>query len=95
MVYLYRFTLNALKSFKNMKKLNYITLKCEKSEQIINRFKQKGYINDNEIKEMALIVASEVIEQCEYIDTYLADRQGELNPNLKYWYEVFDCLNNK
>ena len=28
----------------------------EKSEQIINRFKQKGYINDNEVKEMVLIV---------------------------------------
>lgn len=65
----------------------------EKAEQIVNRFKQRGYINEVEIKEMALIVANEVTEQWEYVDTYLADLGGQLNPNLKYWYEVLDCLN--
>ena len=36
----------------------------------------------------ALIVVDEIIEQWEYVDTYIADLGGELNPNLKYWYEV-------
>jgi hypothetical protein len=36
----------------------------------------------------ALIAVDEIIEQWEYIDVYLADGHGELNPNLKYWYEV-------
>lgn len=39
-------------------------------------------------KDCALIVVNEIIEQWEYIDTYIADLRGELNPNLKYWYEV-------
>lgn len=39
-------------------------------------------------KKCALITVDEVIWQWEYIDTYLADGCGELNPNLKYWYEV-------
>ena len=36
----------------------------------------------------ALIACNEVIKQWEYIDTYLADMDGRLNPNLKYWYAV-------
>ena len=39
-------------------------------------------------KQCALICIEEIISQWEYIDTYLADLRGELNPNLKYWYEV-------
>ena len=63
----------------------------EKAEQLIDkhyaisgqpRF-SKGY---------ALITVNEVIEQWEYINTYLADGRGELNPNLKYWYEVKKCV---
>ena len=38
--------------------------------------------------ECAIITVDEAIEQWEYIDTYLADMGGELNPNLKYWYYV-------
>lgn len=65
----------------------------EKAEQIQKRFKDRGYTNDSEIKEMSLIVANEVTEQWEYVDTYLADLNGQLNPNLKYWYDVIDVLN--
>jgi hypothetical protein len=39
-------------------------------------------------KQCALIAVDEIIKQWEYIDVYLADALGELNPNLKYWYEV-------
>jgi hypothetical protein len=38
--------------------------------------------------ELALIAVDEVIEQWDYLDTYLGDGNGELNPNLKYWYDV-------
>lgn len=41
-----------------------------------------------QMKECALIAVDLVINQWEYIDTSLADGKGELNPNLKYWYEV-------
>jgi len=66
----------------------------EKAEQIQKRFKDRGYTNDNEIKEISLIVANEVTEQWEYINTYLGDLNGQLNPNLKYWYEVINVLND-
>lgn len=66
----------------------------EKAEQIMDRFRKRGYTNDSEIKEMALIVVNEVTEQWEYVDTYLADLGGEFNPNLKYWYEVINVLNS-
>lgn len=38
----------------------------------------------------ALIAVDKIIEQWEIVDAYLADGQGELNPNLKYWLEVKD-----
>jgi len=44
-------------------------------------------------KQATLIALDEIIEQWEYIDTYLADGMGELNPNLRYWYEVRQELN--
>jgi hypothetical protein len=44
-------------------------------------------------KEHSLIAIDEIISQWEYINTYLADLGGELNPNLKYWYEVKKFLN--
>ena len=40
----------------------------------------------------ALVCVEEIIDQWKYIDTYLADLRGELNPNLKYWYEVKEEL---
>lgn len=36
----------------------------------------------------ALICVDEMIDQWEYIDTYISDFGGKLNSNLKYWYEV-------
>ena len=45
-------------------------------------------VNINEAKQCALICVEEIIEQWEYIDTYLADKKGELNPNLKFWLKV-------
>ena len=39
-------------------------------------------------KRVAENTINEVIEQWTYIDTYLADLNGELNPNLKYWLDV-------
>lgn len=39
-------------------------------------------------KQCALIVADEAIDQWEYIDIYISDLGGELNTNLRYWYEV-------
>lgn len=40
------------------------------------------------LKQCALICVDEIIAQWDYIDTYLADMKGDLNPNLKYWQEV-------
>jgi hypothetical protein len=39
-------------------------------------------------KDCAIVAVDEIIEQWEYIDTYIADLGGKLNPNLKYWQEV-------
>lgn len=43
-------------------------------------------------KEVAKLFATrtvdEIISQWEYIDIYLSDLGGELNINLKYWYQV-------
>lgn len=44
-------------------------------------------------KKCALLSVKEVVEQWEVIDAYIADGRGELNPNLKYWYEVREELN--
>ena len=49
--------------------------------------KDKMY-DEEEAKNCALICVSEIVEQWEYVDTYLGDLGGKLNPNLKYWYEV-------
>lgn len=46
------------------------------------------FLPDEIVKKFGLIAINEVIEQWDYVDTYLADLGGELNPNLRYWYEV-------
>ena len=48
------------------------------------------WINGNSIiaKQCALIAVDEIIGQWEIIDVYLANGNGELNQNLKYWYTV-------
>lgn len=44
-------------------------------------------------KKCAMLSVKEVVEQWGVIDVYLADGRGELNQNLKYWYEVREELN--
>ena len=45
-------------------------------------------------KQCALIAVKEIIDQWEYIYAYIANGMGELNPNLQYWKEVEQELNN-
>jgi hypothetical protein len=47
-----------------------------------------SYGTDFLAKQCALIAVNEVVDQWFGIDTYLANGQGELNPNYKYWLEV-------
>jgi len=57
----------------------------DKAKQLIDKMSGDTYqdsINN------AIVAVDEIIEQWDYIDTYLGDGRGELNPNLKYWYEV-------
>ena len=70
----------------------------EKAEYLIDTFRMVLMNEDtdcgNEIlctiiaTKLAVLTAEEVISQWEYIDTYLADLDGKLNPNLDYWSEV-------
>ena len=64
----------------------------EKAIELVHKYDlMQTYIEEfsiEEAKQCALIAVDLVINQWEYIDTYLADANGELNPNLKYWYEV-------
>ena len=50
-----------------------------------------GYSSSDAIgaaKKCALIAVDEVIEQWQYIHSYIANGMGELSPNLRYWEEV-------
>jgi hypothetical protein len=61
----------------------------EKARKIVIKMQfQTRPINFEQAKNCALSCVDEVISQWDYIDTYLADANGELNPNLKYWMEV-------
>ena len=66
----------------------------EKAIELIDEFYNiTDYVGDciitkYEAKQCALIAVDEIISQWEYIDTYLSDLGGELNINLKYWYQV-------
>jgi hypothetical protein len=69
----------------------------EKAKELFNKYcyairteeTDSGYFtNVIYAKQCAIIAVDEIIKQWEYIDVYLADVLGELNPNLKYWYEV-------
>ena len=60
----------------------------EKAVELIAKFYNNSYITNYESIKLALIAVNEIIKQWEYIDTYLANGLGELNPNLRYWYEV-------
>jgi len=64
----------------------------EKAKELVEKYAiwcwNETVCNYEVAKQCALIAVDEIISQWEYIDTYLADGCGELNPNLKYWYEV-------
>jgi hypothetical protein len=62
----------------------------EKANDLITKMeKDFQYFASREIAiQHALIAVDEVIEQWQYIHTYIANGMGELSPNLKYWYEV-------
>jgi len=64
----------------------------EKAKSIYHQYMNLG-IDDKTSIHCAIITINEIIKQWEYIDTYLADLNGELNPNLKYWYEVKNAIN--
>lgn len=62
----------------------------EKAKELVDKMlnEQSNTEEIYDAKQCALIAVDEIILQWEYIDTYLSDLGGELNPNLKYWYEV-------
>lgn len=63
----------------------------EKAKELLDKYSFvyiPNYTSNFEIKQAAIIAVDEIIEQWDYIDTYLADGRGELNPNLKWWHEV-------
>lgn len=49
---------------------------------------EEYWTDELEAKKHALISVNEAIDQWEYIDIYISNLGGELNTNLKYWYEV-------
>jgi len=59
----------------------------EKADELFK--KMKGFrVKHSHSKKCAIVAVDEIIEQWEYIDTYISDLGGKLNPNLKYWQEV-------
>ena len=72
----------------------FIMTPKDKANEIFNKFyfakNKDGYhsMNRYRTRECAYIALNEIIDQWEYINIYLADGSGELNPDLKYWYEV-------
>jgi hypothetical protein len=62
----------------------------EKAIELYNKFRNENLVMTSNIrsKKQALICVKEVIQQWEYIDTYIADLGGQLNPNLKFWIKV-------
>lgn len=62
----------------------------EKAKELVDKMlnEQSNTEEIYDAKQCALIAVDEIILQWEYIDNYLSDLGGELNPNLKYWYEV-------
>ena len=63
----------------------------EKAEELFDRYHSVDGRNPTS-KIYALFCVMEIIEQWEYIDTYIADLGGKLNPNLRYWQEVANEL---
>ncbi|MDV3537925.1 hypothetical protein CMU94_02160 [Elizabethkingia anophelis] len=75
------------------KKANELVLKflpkmyCYMGSGMLTNTYDEGVANSNAVQ-CAIFCVDETISQWEYIDTYLSDLNGELNPNLKYWYNV-------
>ena len=63
----------------------------EKAEELFLKFRHN--MLRKQAIDCALICVDEIVEQWEYVDTYIADLNGKLNPNLKYWIEVKQELN--
>ena len=57
-------------------------------KNIPDKWKNEKVFQNYYAKQCALLAVDEIIEQWIYIDTYLGNGNGELNPNLKYWKEV-------
>lgn len=68
----------------------------EKAKQLIDNYYGVTDCNFGYRQQLicAIKCANEVIDQWEYIDTYLGDGMGELNPNLTYWLGVREELIN-
>lgn len=75
----------------------------EKANELIEKFKPNVYCyygsgmltdtydDDTALyfsKKCAIVAVDEIIDQWDYVDTYLANLGGEFNPNLRYWQEV-------
>ena len=88
---------------KEEHQVDYTEAAREKAWELVNEFKDyvHGYIGSSmlsnyeyphriisQAKAVALIEVGDIIEQWEYIDTFLADLGGKLNPNLGFWYAV-------
>lgn len=68
----------------------------EKAKELFDYYDELLFniINKDIIKKCAIKAADEIISQWEYIDTYLGNGQGNLNPNLEYFYEVKTEIEN-
>lgn len=61
----------------------------DKAEELVNKMHKANWKMTNySAVSCAMVCVDEIISQWEYIDTYLADLKGDLNPNLRYWYSV-------
>jgi len=62
----------------------------EKAAELYDKFlyTRPNNLSEFEARQVTLVCVNEIIKQWEYTDTYLAYFRRELNPNLKYWYEV-------
>jgi hypothetical protein len=66
----------------------------DKAKQLVEKYynlfsiQLENEISMMEAKRCALLAVQEIILQWDYIDTYIADLKGALNPNLKYWLQV-------
>ena len=69
----------------------------EKAVSILCKFYELPHVMNmyDDGKDCAMVCVDEIISQWEYIDAYLANGNGELNPNLRYWKEVkkeLECI---